>query len=481
MTTAVRTTTAVGYFRVSSQGQAGERHVSLEAQATQFNDYCRAHNLEPVKTFTDIASGRKDNRQEYRSMLDYVTREGIGNVVVLFLDRFGRNPQELLPRVWELKAQGITVQSINEDLEEELMLLLRAGIAGQESKRTGERVSLALREGALRGKYVSKLPFGYTKIKDFEGERIVQVPQEAEAVRLAYELATSRNMGFRTMAQELNRLGYRTKQGKLFSSQTVKVVLSNPAMIGHQVFWGKAKEPIVNENAYPAILSAEEWDKLQEVLKVRREGRHRGTTATSTYLLAGILRCGNCGGAMAGYKKSEDYRYYRCSWYAKARDFCADARSHRQKSLEDAVLEHLSQYSDPEMVMELLEAQGQETDNRDEAELTRVNARLAELERGFLNDLDRVDREIMTESEYLKRQEIRRQEQEGLQPRKAELEASVAAQQDMEAQAAAVPVKVRSFVEDFRDMEVPQAKAILQGIIKAAHVFKDGRIELTFR
>ena len=66
-------------------------------------------------------------------------------------------------------------------------------------------------------------------------------------------------------------------------------------------------------------------------------------------------------------------------------------------------------------------------------------------------------------------------------PRKAELEASVAAQKDMEAQAAAVPVKVRSFMEDFRDMEVPQAKAVLQSIIKAAHVFKDGRIELEFR
>jgi len=481
MATAVRTTTAVGYFRVSSQGQAGERHVSLEAQATQFNDYCRAHNLEPVKTFTDIASGRKDNRPEYRSMLDYVTREGIGNVVVLFLDRFGRNPQELLPRVWELKDQGITVQSINEDLEEELMLLLRAGIAGQESKRTGERIRLALREAVSRGKYVSKLPFGYTKIKDFEGERIVQVPQEAEAVRLAYELATSRNMGFKLVAEELNRQGYRTKTGHFFAKQTVKGILVNPAMAGNPVFRGHLGEPIVNKGAYPAILSAEEWDKLQEVLKVRREGRHRGTTATSTYLLAGILRCGNCGGAMAGYKKSEDYRYYRCSWYAKARDFCADAKSHRQKSLEDAVLEHLSQYSDPEMVMELLEAQGQETDNRDDAELTRATARLGELEQGFLNDLDRVDRGILTEPEYLKRQEVRRQEQEGLQPRKAELEASVAAQRDMEAQAAAVPVKVRSFMEDFRDMEVPQAKAILQGSIKAAHVFKDGRIELEFR
>jgi len=283
------------------------------------------------------------------------------------------------------------------------------------------------------------------------------------------------------MAQELNRQGYRTKQGKLFSSQTVKVVLSNPAMIGHQVFWGKAKEPIVNEGAYPAILSAEEWDKLQKVLEVRRGGRHRSTAATSKYLLTGILRCGHCGGAMTGGAKSKGYNYYRCSWYKKARDFCSESMGHRQKPLEDAILEHLGQYSDPEMVMELLEAQGQETDNRGEAELTKVNTRLAELERGFLNDLDRVDRDIMTEAEYLKRREVRRQEQEELQPRKAELEASVAAQKDMEAQAAAVPVKVRSFMADFRDMEVPQAKAILQGIIKAAHVFKDGRIEVEFR
>ena len=183
---------------------------------------------------------------------------------------------------------------------------------------------------------------------------------------------------------------------------------------------------------------------------------------------------------MSGENKGK-HRYYTCTGRKMARELCSEGRNRRREALEEAILAHLNQYSDPDMVRELLDAQGQETDNRDETELTRVNARVAELERGFLNDLDRVDREIMTESEYLKRQEVRRQEQEGLQPRKAELEASVAAQQDMEAQAAAVPVKVRSFVEDFRDMEVPQAKAILQGIIKAAHVFKDGRIELEFR
>jgi len=141
----------------------------------------------------------------------------------------------------------------------------------------------------------------------------------------------------------------------------------------------------------------------------------------------------------------------------------------------------LGLYSDPDAVRRLLEIQGKETDTRDDAELARVCDRLAHLEQAFLNDLDRVDRGILTEPEYLKRQEVRRQEQGGLQARKGELGASVAAQRNLEAQAAAVPVKVRSFLEDFRDMDVRQAKAILQGIVRAFHVWRDGRIEMEFR
>jgi hypothetical protein len=183
---------------------------------------------------------------------------------------------------------------------------------------------------------------------------------------------------------------------------------------------------------------------------------------------------------MSGENKGK-HRYYVCTGRKMADALCSEARNHRQTDLETAILEHLGQYVDPERVRELLDTQGEESDNRDEAELARVTTRLGELERAFLNDLDRVDRDIMTESEYLKRQEVRRQEQEELQNRKDELEAAVTAQRDMEAQVAAVPIKVRSFVDGFRDMELPQAKAVLQGIVKAVHVSNDGRFEIEFR
>ena len=146
-----------------------------------------------------------------------------------------------------------------------------------------------------------------------------------------------------------------------------------------------------------------------------------------------------------------------------------------------AILDHLGQYSQPEKVRQLIDSQLQDLDAKDETELARVNGRLSELEKAFLNDLDRVDRGVLTEPEYLKRQEVRREEQTGLQILKADLEARAAAQRDMEAQARVVPGRVRSFLEDFQGMEVTQAKAILQTIIKAAHVYRDGRIELEFR
>ena len=88
---------------------------------------------------------------------------------------------------------------------------------------------------------------------------------------------------------------------------------------------------------------------------------------------------------------------------------------------------------------------------------------------------------ILTEPEYVKRQEVRRGEQEALQTRKSDLEGSIAAQRDLESLTEAIPVKLRSFLEDFRDMDVRQAKAILQGIIRAIRIYSDSRVELKFR
>ena len=207
--TSVKSPTAVGYLRVSTMNQAGERHVSLETQEASFRAYCTANGLTPVATFMDVQSGRRDDRIQYQAMLGYVVENDAGHVVVHFLDRCGRNPREILRRYWELEERGTAVESANEDLKEEL--LVRAGIAGAESRRTSERVKAASFKAASKGRHMSRPPYGYRQVKDGDAVHWEQEPQEAEAIRLAHRLFVDENKGYMAVANELNRLGYRGK------------------------------------------------------------------------------------------------------------------------------------------------------------------------------------------------------------------------------------------------------------------------------
>ena len=47
--------------------------------------------------------------------------------------------------------------------------------------------------------------------------------------------------------------------------------------------------------------------------------------------------------------------------------------------------------------------------------------------------------------------------------------------------AASLPTRVGSFLEDFQKLDTRRAMALLQTILKAARVYRDGTIELEFR
>ena len=81
MTTQVGIKRAVGYFRVSTPGQAGEQHSSLETQEARFVDYCKRNLLAQVATFTDIITGRRDDRKEYLRLVDFAANGGADVVV----------------------------------------------------------------------------------------------------------------------------------------------------------------------------------------------------------------------------------------------------------------------------------------------------------------------------------------------------------------------------------------------------------------
>lgn len=105
---------------------------------------------------------------------------------------------------------------------------------------------------------------------------------------------------------------------------------------------------------------------------------------------------------------------------------------------------------------------------------------MAEVEADFAKNLELLKREVLDEAEFSKANEARRDERVRLTSCQTELSDWLASQQEQQA-VGALPARVRSFLKDFQSLDTRRAKALLQTILSAAHVHKDGHIELEFR
>jgi len=103
MVTSITQKHFVGYIRVSSERQAKEDRSSLGTQEARIRAEVSNRDGILVKIFREVESGKRDDRPEYQQMLRYVLDEDVDVVLVQFLDRFGRNPKELLSRIWVLE------------------------------------------------------------------------------------------------------------------------------------------------------------------------------------------------------------------------------------------------------------------------------------------------------------------------------------------------------------------------------------------
>lgn len=493
--TLIGTKRAVAYTRVSTRPQAGERSTSLTEQREHVERYCAEQGLRLVgDPYVDVMTGRKDARVHYQRMVADVLRGAADVIVVQWLDRFGRNPREILRRVWALQEANVEVVATDEDIHEELVLLLKAGIAGQESKRTSERIVEKQMKAAQRGTHFGRAPYGYqrkAKIdpEDPEQKRLIvwyePEPSEAAAVREMYRLYVRDNMGPKTIARWLDDHGYKPRSAGGWSATTVAGVLASPSLHGTLRYNHRSQLVTVDDVFSPPILTADEAEALSRRSAIRRENP-RGRTASSDYLLSGTARCGTCGGPMGGkesWNKLADgtyarYRTYVCSRHARSRALCPTLNSHAAHKLEQAVLDYLGQYSDPQRVRELLAANT--VARREESELQRVEQALAEIDRDLQRDYDRMNRGVLDEDDFARVNKERKERRQGLEQTREELRERAATTAQQDAAIDALPARVRSFLDEVERLNVQQAKALLQTILLAAHVSRDN-IELEFR
>lgn len=136
---------AVAYYRVSTASQA-RSGLGLEAQRRAVADMCAARGLEIIDQFTEVESGKRDDRPELTEALRRAKLTG-ATLVVAKLDRLSRSVAFLST------LQDSGAQFVAADMPEanELTVHLLAAVAQAERKAISTRTREALKAAKEQG------------------------------------------------------------------------------------------------------------------------------------------------------------------------------------------------------------------------------------------------------------------------------------------------------------------------------------------
>ncbi len=284
-------TPAALYARVSSDRQ--DVDLSVSAQLRALKEYARANDYSVAREYVDEAeSGRVANRPQFREMIEEGSKPKAPFDVILVwkFSRFTRKREHAVAFKSQLRRKGIRVVSITEQAEDNATGRLLEGIIESVdeyySENLAQEVVRGMREAALRGFFLgSKAPFGYRKVKVSDGAKerpTLEVdPATAPVVKEIFEKSL-RGSGLKELCKELNERGV-TNRGKRWNKGGLHYVLRNEAYTGTAV-WGriskgeKAQDPVRVEGAWPALVTRELFDNVQQAMsdrapKVQRPAR----------------------------------------------------------------------------------------------------------------------------------------------------------------------------------------------------------------
>ncbi len=195
MTAATATTgTQLGYARVSTG------HQSLDQQV----DALTAEGVDSARIYSDELSGTstREQRPALAALLDYA-REGDA-IVVVGIDRLGRNAAEVMMTIRELRERNIVLRSLREGIDTSnatgrMVAGVLASLAELELELGRERRSAAREARRARGQHIGR-PKALDEKKAGLAMRMHASGESASTIAAA--LGVSRATVYRVLAEQ---------------------------------------------------------------------------------------------------------------------------------------------------------------------------------------------------------------------------------------------------------------------------------------
>lgn len=246
---------AIGYIRVSTEGQVGDDKYGVEAQKEKILVYANEHGYNVVEWFCDEASGTSDERPELNKILygENITNPPFEAVIAFKSDRVARDTKLYFYYLYVLEKRNIKLLSTQEVFPEgdfaNIYRALMLFVAEQERKNIAVRTGNGRKIKASAGGYSGgRAAYGY-KVK--EG-RLVINEEERPIVEFVFD-EYHKGTPMLTIADKLNDLGYRTRKGTRFQNTSVRSIINNEPLYRGMYKYGNMNwvkgvhEPILKE------------------------------------------------------------------------------------------------------------------------------------------------------------------------------------------------------------------------------------------
>lgn len=212
------------YYRVSTKRQ-GESGLGLEAQERDiaiFLDNFSDTPFEVIGTFTDVESGKNDDRPELAKALDLARKEG-AEVLVSKLDRLSRDV-EFIAKL--LKDKKISFRVASMPNADKFQLHIYAALAEQERDFISLRTKQALASAKARGVKLGGLRDATMKRNDAAIAAADAAASRVSAIILPMRRA---NATLQAIADALNAANVATPRGAKWQPMSVSNALSRLA------------------------------------------------------------------------------------------------------------------------------------------------------------------------------------------------------------------------------------------------------------
>lgn len=260
-----------------------------------------------------IADAGVDKSHIDGDLFRIVSKPKFSRILIKNTSRFARNVSaDMLLKTF--RKNGVYVDFVDTGLSTErdadiMVVQMLQVLDENESRDKSRKVLFGIEEGIKRGNIHSHGNlYGY-KYYPKPQNRLEIIEEEAEVVRLIFDLYANKNMGVHRIRQYLIDNGIFARSGKPFSERGLRVMIQNEHYSGRAVrkkftnglifekhTTRETGEAVIFEtDKVPAIVDIETFEKAQRVLESKvqhtaQKGLYRGKTD-----FAGKIVCGCCG------------------------------------------------------------------------------------------------------------------------------------------------------------------------------------------